>query len=118
MLSDPAIACPDDENLATLSSEYLVELEKWILGEIKAKSIIATRLTSTTCPQNYDHMTAKGLYETVAGTRPETATAPYSTALEKLHLSSYPIQIIILTNSHAPIRVLTMWRTHFLRTSV
>lgn len=29
-------------------------------------------------------MTAKELYDTVADTRQETATAPYSTALEKL----------------------------------
>lgn len=80
---DPIVACPDYENSSTLSSEYLIKLEQWILGEIKAKSIITTRLSSIVCPQNYDHMTAKELYDTVAGTRQETATTLYSTALEK-----------------------------------
>ncbi|KAI0994686.1 hypothetical protein K3495_g13495 [Podosphaera aphanis] len=34
------------------------------------------------CPQHYTNLTAKQIYDTIAGIRNETATAPYATALE------------------------------------
>ena len=78
---DPSLANPDAEN--SLNEQYLVQLEQWTLGELEAKNIITSRLSTLTCPTNYDYMTAKELYDTIANTRKETAAAPYASALEK-----------------------------------
>lgn len=74
------------DNLPSLSTEHEHKLEQWILGEIEAKNIIINRLSSSVCPQNYDNMKAKELYDAIASTRQETAIAPYSTALENFYL--------------------------------
>ncbi|KAI0991827.1 hypothetical protein K3495_g16360, partial [Podosphaera aphanis] len=79
---DPAAANPDADIPPAVNDAFLADLEKWTLGEIEAKSIIIQRLSSTICPQHYFNMTAKQLYDTIAGTRIETATAPYASALE------------------------------------
>ena len=70
------------EDLPNLSTEHEIKLEQWLLGENEAKNVITSRLSSSTCPQNYDHMTAKELFDAVACIRQETATALYATALE------------------------------------
>ncbi|KAI0994328.1 hypothetical protein K3495_g13855 [Podosphaera aphanis] len=66
-----------------------VTLAKWRialqaeLAKELAKSIIINRLEPVICPSSYDHITARQLYDSVANTRQETATAPYSIALER-----------------------------------
>ncbi|KAI1000913.1 hypothetical protein K3495_g7281 [Podosphaera aphanis] len=67
-----------------LAIEYLIDLERWILGEIEAKNIITQRLSAPICPSQYENMTAKQLFDTVASTRQETATAPFAIALERI----------------------------------
>ena len=97
--TDPAITKPSSDKLPELTAAYLADLEKWILGEIEAKNVITTRLVSSVCLQNYDNMTAKQIYDTLAGTRQETASAPYSQALENLLSIKYITQLMItLTN--------------------
>lgn len=81
---DPTITNPAAENYQDLLDLYLTNLERWTLGEIEAKNIIIQRLTNTMRPNNYNNMTAKALFDTIAGTRTETATAPYAVALENL----------------------------------
>ena len=82
--TDPLLGSPNAEDVDKLTEKYLDEFERWTLGEIEAKNIITQRLSTTICPQHYDNLTAKELYDTVAGTRNETATAPYAAALETL----------------------------------
>ncbi|KAI0994885.1 hypothetical protein K3495_g13296 [Podosphaera aphanis] len=69
-------------NMEELISQHIEGLEQWILREIEAKSIIVSRLNPTNCPQSVENMTAKQLYDNIADTRQETATAPYIAALE------------------------------------
>ena len=73
---DPTITNPDAMNMDTLVANYIEELEQWILHEIEAKNIIVSRLNQINCPQSIDTMTERQLYENIAGTRQETATAP------------------------------------------
>ncbi|KAI0996730.1 hypothetical protein K3495_g11452 [Podosphaera aphanis] len=49
---------------------------------MSAKNIIISRLDSAICPQSHNQMTAKELYDNIANTRKETATAPYASSLE------------------------------------
>lgn len=79
---DPLLTNPDAENAEQLTEHYLTALERWTLGEIEAKNIITQRISPNICPQYYDQFTAKQLYDAIAGTRRETATAPYAAALE------------------------------------
>ncbi|KAI0992439.1 hypothetical protein K3495_g15746, partial [Podosphaera aphanis] len=78
-----ADSSPTAENYQQQLDNYQRLLEVWTLGEIKAKSIIINRLDPVICPSSYDHLTARQLYDSVANTRQETATAPYSIALER-----------------------------------
>ncbi|KAI1000131.1 hypothetical protein K3495_g8064 [Podosphaera aphanis] len=78
----PTITTPNAMNMDDLVTHYIEELEQWILLEIEAKNIIVARLNQSNCPQSVETMTAKQLYDNIAGTRQETATAPYLVALE------------------------------------
>lgn len=80
---------PLADDLSNPSTEHENKLGQWILGEIEAKNIIINRLSSSTCPQNYDNMKAKELYDAVASTRQETAIAPYAIALENFLLVKF-----------------------------
>ncbi|KAI0999596.1 hypothetical protein K3495_g8600 [Podosphaera aphanis] len=73
---------PDDPTFLENLDQHLKALEVWTLREISAKNIIINRLDSTICPQSYDQMTAKELYDSIADTRKETATAPCARSLE------------------------------------
>ncbi|KAI0992897.1 hypothetical protein K3495_g15287 [Podosphaera aphanis] len=73
---------PEDPDFSTALDEHLRALEIWTLGEISAKNIIISRLDPSMCPRSYDQMTALELYNSIADTRKETATAPYARALE------------------------------------
>ncbi|KAI0996731.1 hypothetical protein K3495_g11453, partial [Podosphaera aphanis] len=83
MPQDPEVDDPANEDLAALSAQYMIDLERWVLGEIEAKNIITQRLSQAMCPSNYEHMTAKQLFDTVASSRQETATAPFAIALQQ-----------------------------------
>ncbi|KAI0992714.1 hypothetical protein K3495_g15471 [Podosphaera aphanis] len=72
----------DDPNFLTLFDEHCKAVQAWTLGEMSAKNIIISRLDSAICPQSHDQMTAKELYDSIANTRKETATAPYASSLE------------------------------------
>ncbi|KHJ32681.1 hypothetical protein EV44_g0983 [Erysiphe necator] len=86
LLAPYAKIAPDLDTGTNVKSpdEELAALEQWILGEIEAKNIITMRLSPSICPRNYDNMTAKQLYDTIASTRQQTAAAHYATALEAL----------------------------------
>lgn len=71
-----------DPDFEMVLQAHLRDLKVWTLGEIFAKNIIINRLESSMCPRTHDHMTAKELYDGIANTRKETATAPYALALE------------------------------------
>ncbi|KAI0991640.1 hypothetical protein K3495_g16547, partial [Podosphaera aphanis] len=73
---------PEDPDFSTALDEHLRALEIWTLGEISAKNIIISRLDPSMCPRSYDQMTALELYNSIADTRKETATALYARALE------------------------------------
>ena len=62
----------------------MIDLEKWALGEIEAKNIITQRLSPAMCPSNFDNMSAKQIFDSVAGSWQETATAPYANSLETI----------------------------------
>ncbi|KAI0994997.1 hypothetical protein K3495_g13183 [Podosphaera aphanis] len=72
----------DDPNFLTTFDEYCKAVQAWTLGEMSAKNIIISRLDSANCPQSYDQMTARELYDSIANTRKETTTAPYARSLE------------------------------------
>ncbi|KAI0999398.1 hypothetical protein K3495_g8797 [Podosphaera aphanis] len=63
-------------------NKHQADLEEWTLGKIEAKNIIIDRIVPTMCPNHYDNMTAKELYDTIANTRQETASAPYTISLD------------------------------------
>lgn len=91
-LPAPAAITPpgsDADVTAKPTDEEIVAPEQWILGEIEAKNIITLRLSPSICPQNYDNMTAKQLYDNRASTRQQTAAAHYATALESLMSVSF-----------------------------
>ncbi|KAI1004735.1 hypothetical protein K3495_g3485 [Podosphaera aphanis] len=79
---DPTITNPDAMNMEELIPQNIEGLEHWVLREIEAKNIIVSRLNPTNCLQSVENMTAKQLYDNIAGTRQETATAPYIAALD------------------------------------
>lgn len=83
MPQGPETIDPANEDLAALTAQYLMDLEPWVLGEIEAQNIITQRLSTPMCPSNYDELTAKQLFDTVVGSRQETATAPFAIALER-----------------------------------
>ncbi|KAI1001734.1 hypothetical protein K3495_g6469, partial [Podosphaera aphanis] len=72
----------DDPKFVETLEAHLRALEVWTLGEICAKNVIINRLDPSMCPMSYDQMTAQELYNSIADTRKETATAPYARALE------------------------------------
>ncbi|KAI1001421.1 hypothetical protein K3495_g6779 [Podosphaera aphanis] len=65
-------------------NKYQANLEECTLGDIEAKDIIIDRIVPTMCPNHYDNMTAKELYDTIAYTRQETASAPYTISLDSI----------------------------------
>ncbi|KAI1004334.1 hypothetical protein K3495_g3876 [Podosphaera aphanis] len=79
----PEPATPETQSEEALS-KHQADLEEWTLGEIEAKNIIIDRIVPTMCPNQYDNMTAKELYDTIADTRQETAAAPYTLSLDTL----------------------------------
>lgn len=82
MPQDPSLTNHNAMNTEELNTQYVQQLEQWLLNEIEAKNIIISRLTYAQCPQACEHLTAKQLYGNIAGTRQETATAPYVATLE------------------------------------
>lgn len=79
----PDRSTQSDEQFEAQIKEYRKSRTKWILGEIEAKNIIIDRLSASVCPETYDNLTAKQLYDGIARTRQESATAPYAVALER-----------------------------------
>ncbi|KAI0996046.1 hypothetical protein K3495_g12135 [Podosphaera aphanis] len=65
-----------------LVARYRSERAARKMGEIEARNIIIDRLSDSVCPQTYQKYTAEQLLESVAKTRSESATAPYSSALD------------------------------------
>ncbi|KAI0995210.1 hypothetical protein K3495_g12972 [Podosphaera aphanis] len=84
-----ASAKTSTDNAHSSSTQFLQELEKWILGEIQAKNVIIARISPTMCPSAYDHLSAKQLFDAVAGTRFPTVAALYASSLENLFLTKF-----------------------------
>ncbi|KAI0995320.1 hypothetical protein K3495_g12862 [Podosphaera aphanis] len=74
----------DDPTFLETMDAHLKALEVWTLGEISTMNIIINRLDPSMCPRSYDQMTAQELYNSIADTRKETATALYARSLETI----------------------------------
>ncbi|KAI1003481.1 hypothetical protein K3495_g4727 [Podosphaera aphanis] len=74
----------DDPTFLETLDAHLRALEVWTLGEISANNIIINQLDLSMCPRSYDQMTAQELYNSIADTRKEAATAPFQAHLQGL----------------------------------
>ncbi|KAI1004722.1 hypothetical protein K3495_g3494 [Podosphaera aphanis] len=82
MPTDPTTTNPYTMNLDKLVAQYIERLDQLVLKDIEAKNIIVSRINPTICLTPIENMTAKQLYDNIAGTRQETATASYAAALK------------------------------------
>lgn len=72
-----------DAEYSIKMKEFEDDLVSWTEGEIEARDILVNRITKDVCPQNFLNMTAKQLFDHVAGAREEGATTPWETAVRK-----------------------------------
>lgn len=81
MPTEPALKNDDSEKAKPFWDKYETDLEKWAHGEFTAKDAIISRLSSELIPEDYDVLTSKELYESLAAIRTKTASVPHEKAL-------------------------------------
>lgn len=84
MPMEPACENDGSEDSKSAWEKYESDLEKWAHGEFRAKDAIISRLSPDLIPEDYDVLTSKELYESLAATRTTTASVPHEKALRLL----------------------------------
>lgn len=69
-----------DADYQRLLSKFQDDVDRWIEGDVEAKDILISRMSTEVRPKNYRKYTAKQLFDHAASTRQEAAITPYELA--------------------------------------